>query len=155
MGTTRWWTPGIALQKRRFAEKEKVNGQKGPCLDAKMSKKSLRCKKFSQLGFKFEKRRLHLSCANDYILLKTFILSEDEIVHACPICMGLISMKIIILFTEKWPSIADLENRDFIMPPRRHSFSLRKRSRVCTHFVKTSSPYFFFWDRRINVITFF
>ena len=135
MGAPRHGPPEMSFLRKRHG---KVNAQKAPCLDAKMSKKSLRCKKFSQLGFKFEKRRLHLSCANDYILLKTFILSEDEIVHACPICMGLISMKIIILFTEKWPSIADLENRDFIMPPRRHSFSLRKRSRVCTHFVKTS-----------------
>ena len=66
--------------------------------------------------------------------------------------IGLISMKIIILFTEKWPNIAILqwgrgdldENRHFIVPPRRHSFPPRKRSRVCTHFVKTSSPNFVF-----------
>ena len=53
------------------------------------------------------------------------------------------------LFTDKCPSIGNLqwgdldENRHFIVPPRRHSFPPRKRSRVCTHFVKTSSPNLF------------
>ena len=33
VGTTRWWPPGIALQKRRFSKKDGKIKKKNPCLD--------------------------------------------------------------------------------------------------------------------------
>ena len=33
VGTTLWWPPGIALQKRRFSKKDGNIKRKNPCLD--------------------------------------------------------------------------------------------------------------------------
>ena len=47
------------------------------------------------------------------------------------------------------------ENRHFIVPPRRHSFPPRKRSRVCIHFVTTSPSNifkFYFGIEAFNII---
>ena len=33
VGTTRWWPPGIALQKRRFSKKDGKIKRKNPCPD--------------------------------------------------------------------------------------------------------------------------
>ena len=47
VGTTRWWPPGIALQKRRFSKKYGKIKRKNPCLDvrSKPDEKNTICSK--------------------------------------------------------------------------------------------------------------